>query len=82
MAKEQSNLRIVQVYRTWFIDSKYVVADELPDNWSTCEAWEKEVWLKNHGIKTDRNFEEYVGVDENALPNWRDYIELETHVSR
>lgn len=62
-----SNEHVVTVYRTWLIDTKYVVSDSFPDNWDDMSNLNREAWIKVHGKALEPSFREVVAVEDGSF---------------
>jgi hypothetical protein len=51
--------------RTWFVDSKFIVVDPLPQGWDDdYSTADKERWLRTTGTLVEHEFKEHVSIDD------------------
>lgn len=67
MASEDTGVHVVTVFRTWLIDTKYIVTDKFPDNWDNMTNSSRETWIKIHGKPLDPKFREVVAVEDGSF---------------
>lgn len=67
MESNNAGVHVVTVYRTWLIDTKYIVTDSFPINWDGMTNLSRETWVKVHGKQLEPTFREVVAVEDGSF---------------